>query len=246
MHIWEHKMKILEIKNLTAWYGPLQILYGVNMHLSKGEMVSIIGPNGAGKSTTLKAILGFIEKKQGTITYKGEEITTTKPEELVKKRIGYVPQGRSVFPSLSVLENLEMGTYNRKDKEKTKQDIQQVLDFFPQLKKYLNRTAGILSGGEQQMIALARTLLLCPEVLLMDEPSLGLSPQMKRLIFEKIVEINKKKGISILIVEQNAKLSLKLSDRAYVLEQGRNRLEGTGKALLHDKRVQHLYLGGEF
>lgn len=237
---------LLEIKNLCAWYGQLQILYGVNMHLNKGEIVSIIGPNGAGKSTILKTIFGFVEKKEGIILFKDEEITKATPEEMVKNGIGYVPQGRSVFPSLTVMENLEIGAYNRKDKEKVREEIQELLELFPQLKKYLNRTACLLSGGEQQMITIARTLLLKPEVLLMDEPSLGLSPQMKRFIFEKIAEINKKRGINILIVEQNAKVSLELSDRAYVLEHGRNRLEGTGKELLHDKRVQHLYLGGEF
>lgn len=238
--------KILEIKNLCAWYDQLQILYGVNIHLNKGEIVSIIGPNGAGKSTTLKTVFGFVEKREGTIVFKKEEITKATPEEMVKKGIGYVPQGRSLFPSLTVMENLEMGAYIQKDKENVKKEIQHILEMFPQLKKYLDKTAGVLSGGEQQMIAIARTLLLKPDVLLLDEPSLGLSPQIKRVIFEKILEINKKRGISILIVEQNAKVSLELSDRAYVLEQGRNRLEGTGKELLHDKRVQHLYLGGEF
>lgn len=239
------KNNLLEIKNLCAWYGPLQILHGINIKVKKGEIVSIIGPNGAGKSTTLKAIFGLVEKREGAILFK-EEITTKKPEELVKKGIGYVPQGRSVFPGLTVMENLEMGAYCRADKKKAKEDIEEIGEMFPQLKKWYNRAAGVLSGGEQQMVSIARALLMHPELLLMDEPSLGLSPQMKRLIFEKIVEINKKRGISILIVEQNAKLSLELSDRAYVLEQGRNRLEGTGKELLHDKRVQHLYLGGEF
>lgn len=240
------KNPLLEIKNLSAWYGPLQILHTVEMHVNRGEIVSIIGPNGAGKSTTLKSIVGFVEKKEGTILFHGENITKIATDALVSKGLCYVPQGRSIFPSLTVLENIEIGAYTRTDQKEIKKDSENVLEFFPQLEKQLKTRAGLLSGGEQQLVSLARALMMHPELMLLDEPSLGLSPQMKRLIFEKIVEINKTKGVTMLIVEQNAKLTLELSDRAYVLELGKNRLEGTGKDLLHDKRVQHLYLGGEF
>lgn len=239
-------MKILEIKNLSAWYGPLQILHNVEMHVNRGEIVSIIGPNGAGKSTTLKSIVGFLEKREGTIFFQGKDITKTATDILVSKGVCYVLQGRSIFPSLTVLENIEIGAYARTDQKQIKNDCKNILEFFPQLKKHWKTRAGLLSGGEQQLVSLARALMMHPTLLLLDEPSLGLSPQMKRIIFEKIVEINRTKGVTMLIVEQNAKLSLELSDRAYVLELGRNKLEGTGKELLHDKRVQHLYLGGEF
>ncbi len=240
------KKEILKIKNLSAWYEQLQILYNINMHINKGEIVSIIGPNGAGKSTILKSIFGFIEKRTGSILFHNQEITSLKTHELVSKGIGYVPQGRIVFPGLTVLENLEMGAYTRTDKKEIKKDLQELQAFFPQLQKHLHTNAGLLSGGEQQIVSLARALMSKPKLLLMDEPTLGLSPQMKLMLFQKIKELRDKLQLTILIVEQNAKLALDMSDRAYVLEAGRNKLEGIGNKLLHDKRVQHLYLGGEF
>jgi len=234
-------MKILEIKNLESWYGEMQILHSVNLHVNQGEIVSIIGPNGAGKSTVLKNIFGLIKKRRGSVIFKGKSIIHLSPQHIVKAGICYVPQGRSIFPSLTVQENLEMGAYiNTKTAQ---EDLALVYEKFPRLRERKEQKAGLLSGGEQQMVSLGRALMLHPKLLLLDEPSLGLSPKIKRLIFEKILAINNE-GVSILIVEQNARLSLEMSHRAYVLEIGQNKLEGTGKSLLKDKRVQHLYLGG--
>jgi len=233
---------ILALEDLNAWYGKVQILHGVNIHVNQGEVVSIIGPNGAGKSTCLKSVFGLVGKRTGTIHFCGTSITDLPTDKIVKLGISFVPQGRSVFPSLTVLENLELGAYIRKDDIQS--DLNDVLEKFPRLKERQHQKAGLLSGGEQQMLAIGRALMTKPKLMLLDEPSLGLSPKTKQLIFEKIVEINRTEGISMLIVEQNARLSLSLSDRAYVLELGRNKLSGAGKDLLHDKRVQHLYLGG--
>src|SRR3989338_1822754 len=233
---------LLTIKNLNAWYDQAQILHQVNMHVKEGEIVSIIGPNGAGKSTCLKAIANLVPRKEGNIFLQGKEISTIASHHLVKEGISFVPKGRSVFPSLRVEENLELlGFILKKDLDKR---IKEVYSQFPVLADKKKQKAGLLSGGEQQMLALGRALLIKPKLLLMDEPTLGLSPKMKKLIFEKVKEINKETRLAILMVEQNARMALKLSDRAYVLELGRNRLEGTGEELLHDKEVEHLYLGG--
>lgn len=234
--------RVLEISNLNAWYGKVQILHDVNIHVSQGEVVSVIGPNGAGKSTCLKSVFGLVGKRTGSIHFYGTPITTLPADKIVKQGISFVPQGRSIFPSLTVLENLELGAYIRNDDIQA--DLTYVLEKFPRLKERQHQKAGLLSGGEQQMLAIGRALMVKPKLMLLDEPSLGLSPKTKQLIFEKIIEINRTEKIAMLIVEQNARLSLSLSDRAYVLELGRNKLSGTGKELLHDKRVQHLYLGG--
>ena len=234
-------MSMLEIQNLESWYDKVQILHGVNMVVEHGEVVSIIGPNGAGKSTVLKNVFGLIRKRKGTILFNGKDITKMQPNGIVKNGISYVPQGRSVFPSLTVLENLEMGAYIRNDK--ITKDIEYVFEKFPVLRERKDHKAGLLSGGEQQMVAIGRALMLEPKLMLLDEPSLGLSPKVKADIFKKIKEINKS-GVTILIVEQNARMSLNMSDRAYVLELGRNKLEGAAADLAKDKRVQHLYLGG--
>ena len=236
-------MKLLDIRNLDAWYGKVQILDKVSIHMDRGEIVSIIGPNGAGKSTLLKSIFGLVTKRRGVIAFRGKEISKVKTSSIVRKGICYVPQGRSVFPSLTVKENLEMGSFIRQKGMKKRLD--DVFEKFPMLKQRKNQKAGLLSGGEQQMVALGRALMLRPRLLLLDEPSLGLSPRIKKQIFDKVREVNDE-GISVLIVEQNAKMSLQMSDRAYVLETGKNKLEGEGKKLLNDKRVQKLYLGGEF
>lgn len=252
---------ILEIKNLESWYGKVKILNGVNLYVKQGEIVSLIGPNGAGKSTVLKNIFGLIEKRHGEILFNVNTTTTNNnnknyasntqinllkktPQQIVKSGISYVPQGRSVFPSLSVQENLEMGAYIRENKKsEIEEDINYAYERFPLLKQRRNQKAGLLSGGEQQMLAIGRALMLHPKLMLLDEPSLGLSPKTKFAIFEKIKEINKS-GITVLIVEQNARMSLEMSDRAYVLELGKNRLEGPAKELAKDERVQRLYLGG--
>ena len=249
----EHKKRtgrtgspILQIKGLNSWYGQVQILHDVHLQVHPREMVCIIGPNGAGKSTILKNIFGLIAKNQGEILFEGKTIRKMAPEKVVRHGISIVPQGRSVFPSLTVRENLELGAYIRAGSESAsiEQDIRKIFDKFPKLKERQHQKAGLLSGGEQQMVAIGRALMIKPKLLLLDEPSLGLSPQMKQVIFEKIVEINRKDGIAVLVVEQNARLSLALSDYAYVLELGHNRLEGDAKRLLKDKRVAKLYLGG--
>jgi len=232
---------ILHVDHLDSWYGQVQVLHDVSIHVHEGEMVSIIGPNGAGKSTVLKNIFGLIAKRTGEIMFDGVHIHRLPADKIVKHGITIVPQGRSVFPNLTVLENLELGAYILK--EVKKEDLDRVLKLFPILKERLYQKAGMLSGGEQQMVAMGRSMMLNPRLLLLDEPTLGLSPAFKKLIFDKIIEINKK-GVTILMVEQNARKSLELSDRAYVLELGRNKLMGKGKELLHDKRVQKLYLGG--
>ena len=234
-------MALLTIKNLQAWYGRLQILHGVNMEIKQGDLVSVIGPNGAGKSTALKAIFNLVPKRTGEIIFEGISITNLRPDQLIRQGIAYVPQGRSVFPSLSVEENLQLGAYTRKDDWQP--DLHAVYQKFPKLHERRKQRAGLLSGGEQQMLSIGRALMTKPKLLLLDEPSLGLDPKIKKLIFDKIAELNHD-GLTVLTVEQNARLSLSVSDYAYVLELGKNKLEGTGKALLKDKRVQHLYLGG--
>ena len=234
-------MSLLHIRNLQAWYGPLHILHDVSLDLKQGTLVSIIGPNGAGKSTALKAIFNLVPKRTGEIQLNGKSITALRPDQLIREGIAYVPQGRSVFPSLSVEENLQLGAYTRKDD--WQDDLASIYQRFPKLHERRKQRAGLLSGGEQQMVSIGRALMTKPKLLLLDEPSLGLDPKIKKLIFDKIVSL-KEEGITVLTVEQNAKLSLSVSDYAYVLELGKNKLEGTGKALLHDTRVQHLYLGG--
>ena len=203
--------------------------------------MSIIGPNGAGKSTVLKNVFGIVAKRKGSILFENKNIIKMKPNEIVKIGISYVPQGRSVFPTLTVQENLQLGAFIRKDAIES--DLNKIYEKFPILEERKNQKAGLLSGGEQQMVAIGRALMLKPKLMLLDEPSLGLSPKIKKEIFEKIKEI-RDSGVTILLVEQNARMALEMSDRAYVLETGRNKLEGTGKELLKDKRVQHLYLGG--
>jgi len=242
----EHKKRtgrtgspILQIKGLNSWYGQVQILHDVHLQVHPREMVCIIGPNGAGKSTILKNVFGLIAKNQGEILFEEKSIRKMAPEKIVRHGISIVPQGRSVFPRLTVRENLELGAYIRSGSEAIEQDIKKIFE-----KERQHQKAGLLSGGEQQMVAIGRALMIKPKLLLLDEPSLGLSPKMKQVIFEKIVEINRKEGIAVLVVEQNARLSLALSDYAYVLELGRNRLEGDANKLLRDKRVAKLYLGG--
>lgn len=233
---------MLEIKNLTAGYGGPNIIHDVNMVVREGEIVTIIGPNGAGKSTVLKSIFGMTAIAQGSIKYFEEDLTLLQPSEIIGRGICFVPQGRSVFPSLTVEENLEMGAFIRKDKKVIKKDLQEVYEKFPRLYERRQQKTKTLSGGEQQMVALGRALMLQPRLLLLDEPSIGLAPQIVVEVFEKCLEI-KKTGTAILMVEQNATLALEFSDRGYVMELGKNRLEGTGAQLLADGQVGELYLG---
>lgn len=233
---------MLKIVNLTASYGGPDIIKDVNISVKEGEIVTIIGPNGAGKSTVLKSIFGFTNVTGGSIQYFSEELIGVKTGEVIKRGICYVPQGRSVFPSLTVEENLEMGAFIRKEKQVIKKDLQYVYEKFPKLYERRHQRTKTMSGGEQQMVAIGRALMLQPRLLLLDEPSIGLAPKIVAELFEKCQEI-KASGTALLMVEQNANIALEYSDRGYVLELGKNRIEGTGKELLRNKQVGELYLG---
>lgn len=234
-------MPLLEAKGITAGYGGGDILKEVSIRLEQGEIVSLIGPNGAGKSTVMKTIFGLLKPRLGQITFLQERIDGRAPDAIVRMGISYVPQTDNVFPSLTVLENFEIGAYTRNDDYRPKVD--QVLQLFPDLKRFLSKKAGALSGGQRQMVAMGRALMLDPKVLMLDEPSAGLAPKLVDMIFEKVLEINRT-GVSILMVEQNAKAALNLSTRGYVLATGRNRFEDSGQALLANEEIGKLYLGG--
>ncbi len=232
---------ILKVEDLTVGYSSADILNGVFLDLGKGEIVSIIGPNGAGKSTLLKAILGFLKPRKGRILLQGENIDKLKPEAIVAKGVSYVPQVKNIFPSLTVKENLEMGAFIRDDNVAAK--MQEIYTLFPILKERRNQKAGQLSGGQRQLVAMGRALMLDPKVLLLDEPSAGLAPLIVEMIFKKIKDINSI-GVSIVLVEQNAIEALTLSHRGYVLATGKNVMDGEAKALLENEEVGRLYLGG--
>ncbi len=234
-------MSLLKVDNVFAGYGEADILHEVSIRLDEGEIVALIGPNGAGKSTLMKTIFGLLRPRSGTIKLDGKDISGWPPDQIVRLGICYVPQTENVFPSLTVRENLEMGAFIRTDDISSRMD--EIFQIFPDLRAFQNKKAGSLSGGQRQMLAMSRALMLDPKVLLLDEPSAGLAPKLVELIFEKIVDINKT-GVSILMVEQNAKHALRLSNRGYVLATGRNRFEGTGIDLLSDPEVARLYLGG--
>jgi ABC-type branched-subunit amino acid transport system ATPase component len=232
---------VLEAREVTSGYGEVEILHGVSIKVEEGEIVTIIGPNGAGKSTLLKTIFGLLPCKRGEISFGGEDVTGRSPQAMVRKGMCYVPQSDNVFPTLTVQENLEMGAFIRRDDYRSK--IEEVLALFPDVLERRHTRAGKLSGGQRQMLALARALMLEPRVLLLDEPSASLAPNMVELVFSKIVDINRS-GVAIIMVEQNARESLKLSNRGYVLAMGQNRLEGSGQSLLESEEVGKLYLGG--
>ncbi len=234
-------MNILEVSDIVSGYTDLDILHGISIHIKPGEIISIIGPNGSGKSTLMKSIFGLLRIRSGEIVFKGNDITGIKPDAIVRMGMSYVPQEKEFFPSLTVLENLEMGAFIRRDD--ISGSLERVYDLFPVLKEKQRIKAGSMSGGEQRMVGIGRALMLSPDLLLLDEPSAGLAPVMRDMVFGKLTEINES-GTSILIVEQNAKRSLKISDRGYVLEMGRNRFEGPGGELLENEDVLRLYLGG--
>lgn len=235
---------LLEVEGIVAGYTKeLDILNGVSLKMEEGQMVSIIGPNGAGKSTVLKTIFGVLQARKGRISYHGEEITNLSSAVLLRKGLSFVPQGRNLFPLMTVRENLELGAYIRSDKKGIESDIERMYGMFPLLKEKRNQRAGSLSGGEMQMLEMGRAMLLSPQLMLIDEPSLGLSPKMASEVFNKIEEI-KEKGTTILIVEQNADRSLRMSDYAYVLEMGKNRCEGPAEQIRNDDEIKKLYLGG--
>ena len=234
---------LLRAEGLTAGYGKVPILHGVTLEVRTGEMVSVIGPNGAGKSTAFKTIVGFVHATSGRVTFDGEEITGLRADQVLPRGLAYVPQGRIVFPQMTVLENLEMGAYIERDGGRVRQALERVYTLFPILAERRTQRAGTLSGGEQQMVAIGRALMTRPKLILLDEPSLGLSPKFVSLIFDTLVQM-KGAGYTLMVVEQNAARVLAVADRGYVLELGRNRFEGSGAALLADPDVKRLYLGG--
>ncbi len=236
-----YKMNLLEIKDVVGGYGQSSILKGINLKVERGQIVSIIGPNGSGKSTTMKSVFGLVNIHSGQIIFDGEDITKSSTSNIVKNGISFVPQTDNIFPNLSVNENLELGAYNFKGSLKDK--LNHVYDFFPSLFKKKDYKAGHLSGGERQMVAIGRVLMLKPKLILLDEPTAGLSPKYIQIIFDVIEKINKS-DISILIVEQNAKLALAISDRGYVFSTGKNYMEDTGQNLLNNQNIAELFLGG--
>lgn len=232
---------LLEVSQVVAGYGETEILHGVSMEVFKGEFITIIGPNGSGKSTLLKSVYGLVRPRRGMVYFEGRNITPVPPDQMVDQGLSYVPQSSNVFPSLSVQENLEMGAYVRKSG--VHQRLQEMYALFPDLVERRSQKAGNLSGGQRQMLAFARAMMLDPQLLLLDEPSAGLSPAMVGVVFATIKRIHES-GVSIIIVEQNAREALRLSHRGYVLANGENRLEGSGEELLNNPEVTRLYLGG--
>ncbi|SKB64968.1 branched-chain amino acid transport system ATP-binding protein [Lachnospiraceae bacterium] len=233
---------LLEVKNLSVYYGVIQALKGISFHVDKGEVVALIGANGAGKTTTLHTISGLLKPKDGEILYKGKNIVTVAGNKIVSMGMAHVPEGRRVFADLSVAQNLRMGAYTRRDKKEIEDTLAMVYDRFPRLKERQTQRAGTLSGGEQQMLAMGRALMSHPDIILMDEPSMGLSPIFVNEIFD-IIESVHKDGTTVLLVEQNAKKALSVADRAYVLETGCISTEGRASDLLNDDAIRKAYLG---
>jgi branched-chain amino acid transport system ATP-binding protein len=234
---------MLEIDNIVCRYGKVEAIKGVSLKVRKGELVTVIGANGAGKSSTLKAISGLLPPASGTIRFEGVDITRASPQRILTMGIAHCPEGRRVFPQMTIQENLEMGAYRRKDKAGIAADIQRMFDNFPKLAERRYQMAGTLSGGEQQMLAIARALMSRPKLVLFDEPSLGLAPNIVEKTFEIIQKV-RADGATVLMVEQNAYAALDMCDRAYLYESGSMALEGTGKDMIHDPHVRKAYLGG--
>jgi branched-chain amino acid transport system ATP-binding protein len=235
-------MALLEAHDIHAGYGKMEILHGVTLKVEPGQIVSIIGPNGAGKSTVFKTIFGLLPVRQGRVIFAGEEVTNHTPEALLRRGMAFVPQGRNVFPLMSVEENLLLGAYIRKRSPELLEKVEQVYETFPTLREKRKERAGNLSGGQQQMLEMGRALLLQPKLILLDEPTLGLAPLVFKEIF-RIIEGLRRLGQTILMVEQNAAKALEISDYAYALELGKNRYEGSGEFIRNDERVKRLYLG---
>jgi branched-chain amino acid transport system ATP-binding protein len=235
---------MLEIKNLTVNYGAICALRGISLEVKQGDIVTLIGANGAGKTTALRAISGLLKKQGGNVLYQGNNIAGLKPHQIVKMGISHVPEGRMVFANLTVMENLMMGAYLQTDRKVIQQELEYVFGIFPRLNERQKQVAGTLSGGEQQMLAIGRALMSKPKFLMLDEPSLGIAPILVKTIFEKIVEINRQHGISVLLVEQNANLALEISSYGYVLETGSIILKDKSSALRQNPQVKSAYLGG--
>ena len=237
-------MDILDVNDLNVYYGGIHAIKNISFNIKKGEIVSLIGANGAGKTSTLHAISGLVPIKSGEISLNGENVTNIEAHKLVSLGMAHVPEGRRIFTELTVLENLEMGAYTRNDTEQIKEDINHMFTLFPRLAERKKQLAGTMSGGEQQMLAMARALMSSPSLLLLDEPSMGLAPLLVQEIFNIIERINKEENVTVLLVEKNANMALSIADRGYVLETGKIILEGTGKELLSNPEIKKAYLGG--
>ena len=237
-------MSMLKVENLSVHYGMIQAVRDVSFEVNEGEVVSLIGANGAGKTTILRTISGLVRPSSGKIEFLGNEIQKVPAQKIVAAGLSQVPEGRHVFSGLTVMENLEMGAYTRNDTEQIKEDINHMFTLFPRLAERKKQLAGTMSGGEQQMLAMARALMSSPSLLLLDEPSMGLAPLLVQEIFNIIEKINKEENVTVLLVEQNANMALSIADRGYVLETGKIILEGTGKELLSNPEIKKAYLGG--
>jgi len=235
-------MAMLEVKDLEVCYGMIQAIKGISFQVNEGEVIALIGANGAGKTTTLQAVTGLLPIKKGSVLYEGKDITKVPAHKIVSMGMAHVPEGRRIFAQLSVLQNLRMGAYTRKDKEEVEETLQKVYERFPRLEERQSQMAGTLSGGEQQMLAMGRALMSNPRIILMDEPSMGLSPIFVNEIFDIIREVSRG-GATVLLVEQNAKKALSIADRAYVLETGKIVLEGSAGELMQDDSIKKAYLG---
>jgi branched-chain amino acid transport system ATP-binding protein len=234
---------LLEVRDLNVYYGAIHALQGVSFNVDEGEIVSLIGANGAGKSTTMKTVSGILHPRSGQVSLRGEQLVNCPAQDIVRKGVVHVPEGRRIFAPLTVQENLEMGAFTRKDQAEIKASMERVFKSFPRLKERLGQLGGTLSGGEQQMLAIGRGLMASPRLLLLDEPSMGLAPILVEEIFSIIQEINDQ-GVSVLLVEQNALMALSIAHRGYVLETGRVVMTGPGQELLHNPQVMQAYLGG--
>ncbi len=235
--------ELLVLANVESAYGPIRAIRGVSLKVRKGEIATVLGSNGAGKSTILKTISGVLDPNRGSVHFKGEDITAHDPADIVRRGLVHVPEGREVFPLLSVRENLLMGGYTRRDRDGLQRDLELVYTYFPILREREKQDAGLLSGGQQQMLAISRALMGAPELVLLDEPSLGLSPKLTREIFEIVVRINRERGTTILLVEQNANMALNVADYGYVLENGRIVMEDRCEVLREKDDIREFYLG---
>ncbi len=234
---------VLTLSNVESAYGPIKAIRGVSLTVQPGEIATVLGSNGAGKSTILKTISGIIDPRKGSIAFRGEDITAKDPALIVQRGLSHVPEGREVFPLLSVHDNLMMGAYSRRDRDGIARDLETVYGYFPILRERAKQDAGLLSGGQQQMLSISRALMAAPQLMLLDEPSLGLSPRLTREIFEIIVRINRERGTTLLLVEQNANMALNVADRGYVLENGRIVMEDTCERLREKDDIKEFYLG---
>ncbi|MEJ8835161.1 ABC transporter ATP-binding protein [Ramlibacter sp. AN1133] len=236
-------LPVLRLSNVESAYGPIKAIRGVSLQVRRGEIATVLGANGAGKTTILKTISGILDPRKGSITFKGEDITARDPAAIVQEGLCHVPEGREVFPLLSVRDNLLMGAYTRKDRDGVARDLEGVYGYFPVLRDRATQHAGLLSGGQQQMLAISRALMAAPHLILLDEPSLGLSPKLTKEIFEIVVRINRERGTTILLVEQNANMALGTADYGYVLENGRIVMEDTCARLREKEDIREFYLG---